>query len=437
MRLSLVGLSHKTAGVELRERASLPAEVVPDKLRALASQQGVLEALLLSTCNRSELYVGSNGCTDITMPAVFASLHECSPDLFKGHLYLLEGPDVVRHIFRVSAGVESMVFGETEIVGQLKQAIEVARGAGTASTVLTRLGERALAVGKRVRTETCVDRGCMSVASVAVDLAKQVFDRLDKARILLLGAGETGELVARRMVENGAVHFVVASRTESRAAQLAERFGAEAIGFDEFPEALKRSDIVISCTSSPRPLITVDRVKAAGAGHRHGPLFLVDLAVPRDVEPAVGQLNDVYLYDIDDLEDLARECEEQRRCELPKVDAIVDEETRAFLQWTASLQAVPLMNALRERAEAIRSREVERMLAAAPDLAPRERKALEVASKRIVHKILHDPLNGLREIAGNGNASEGLEIAQKLFGIDLCSLPEQDDLGSNGGDGHE
>jgi glutamyl-tRNA reductase len=430
-------LSHKTAGIDIRERASLAPDMVAGKLKALVSEPGIAEALLLSTCNRSELYVVLDGCSEVARADVFARLHDCPRDLLDGHLYVLDDLDVVRHVFRVAAGVDSMVFGETEIVGQLKQSIEGARDAGTASRVLLRLGDRALAVGKRIRTETSVDKGCMSVASVAVDLAKQVFDNLARARILLLGAGETGELVAQRMVENGATHFVVASRTASRAAELAERFGAEAVGFDDFPEALKRSDIVISCTSSPRPLITVDCVKAAAAGHRHGPLFLVDLAVPRDIEPAVQQLNDVYLYDLDDLEELARECEEQRRCEMPRVDAIVDEEARSFLKWTTSLKAIPLMVAIRDKAEAIRDDEVARLLEAFPDLSPRQKKALQLATKRIVHRILDDPINGLRSLAGNGDAEESLEIAQQLFRIDTCPLPGQDESRGEGEDDHE
>ena len=284
-------------------------------------------------------------------------------------------------------------------MGQLKQALDCAREAGTATRILSRLGDRALAVGKRIRSETAVDRGCMSVASVAVELAKQIFTDLERARILLVGAGDTGALVIRRMIENGARHIVVTSRTHGRALEVAERFGARAIGFEDFPLELARS------------------------GHHHRPLFLLDLAVPRDIDPAVRQLSDVYLYDIDDLEGLSEECEQQRRCELPRVEAMVEEEAREFLAWMRSLDAVPVMLAIRNQAEAVREAEVRELLEACPDLTVRERKALHLATKRLVRRLLDAPLTNLQTLSHGGNGREAIELVKDLFGVDSRTLP--------------
>lgn len=418
VRLSLVGLSHKTADVALREQASLARGELAPRLGDVMSLPCVDEALALCTCNRSELYLALNGCPDGTAQELFGRLHGSPPEVFDGHLYVRDGLEAVRHVFSVAGGVDSMVFGETEIVGQLKQALDDAQQAGTASRVLLRLGQRALSVGKRIRTETSVDRGCMSVASVAADLAGQVFGDLARARVLLLGAGEVGGLVAQRMVDCGAVDLTVASRTTSRAAALAQRFDAQAIDFGEFPEAIKRSDIVISCTSSPHPLISAERVRAATVARHRGPLFVVDLAMPRDAEPAVGQLGDVYLYDLDDLEGLARQCEEQRRCELPRVEAIVEEEAQEFMAWVDSLEDLPLMVALRGRVEAIRREEVARLVQAPPGLTTRQLKAFRAATKRIGHRLLADPARGLRAMADKGRAEEGLAAARQMFRIE-------------------
>lgn len=433
MRLALVGLSHKTASIEIRERACLAPDTAAQRLAALIASRDLSEALLLSTCNRSELYLVTDDCIPLSPAAVFAQLHDCPLHVLEGHLYTLEDLEAVAHLFKVAAGVDSMVFGETEIMGQIKQAIECAREAGTALRVLPRLGDRALAVGKRIRTETGVDRGCMSVASVAVELARQIFDDLAQARILLVGAGDTGALVTARMMDNGARSVVVASRTEGRAQELAVRFGARAIGFDEFPGELSRADIVISCTSAPHYLITVDSIRQALVGHGHRPLFLIDLAVPRDIDPAVRSLDDVYLYDIDDLEETAQACEQQRRCELPRVEALVEQEARDFMAWVRSLEIVPLMLAIRQQAEAIRQDEVTHLLQSLPDLTTRERKALHRATKRIVRRVLGQPLGNLRLMAHDGTGDGRLDVVRDLFGIRPCP-PSGDDAARGEGE---
>ena len=340
MRLLLVGVSHRTASVEVRERLAPPPDVVPARLRALCARRDVGEALALSTCNRCELYVVTGDGPAPPLPGLLAQLGDFPPDLPEDALYVHEDLAAVRHLFRVAAGVESQVFGETEIMGQVKQAVRSAREAGAAGRVLLRLGDRALTVGRRVRTQTAVDRGRMSVASVAVDLARRVLGDLACAGVLVIGAGETGALVARRMVQSGARHIVVTSRTAQRARDLAERLGAGTVGFDDLMDEVARADVVISCTGAPHHLITVEGLRSALAGRRR-PCVLMDLAVPRASDPAARRLDGVHLHDIDDLRAPTRECERRRRRELPRVEAIVDAEARDFLAWLNSRAVRP------------------------------------------------------------------------------------------------
>jgi glutamyl-tRNA reductase len=357
------------------------------------------------------------------------------PDLIKPHLYVEHDTDAASHIFKVAAGAISMVLGETEIMGQIKQALDCARDAGTAGRVLSRMGDRALAVGKRARTETLVDRGRMSVASVAGDLARQIFDDLSRRRILVLGAGETGELVARRLKDHGARNIVTASRTYERAESLAQALGAEAIAFDDFVGELGHADIVISCTSSPHPLITADRFRQATAGVPRHPVLFIDLAVPRDVEPKVRALDDVYLYDLDDLQKVAHNAQAQRMGEVPKVEAIAEEEAREFMVWAKSQDIVPMMLAIRDKAEGIRDDEMNVLLQARDQLSSRDQKAIHLMTKRMVSRILREPLEQLREIACSPEGSNNLDVVMQLFGIEACDLTSGDDDDSEEAEG--
>jgi glutamyl-tRNA reductase len=426
MKLAMVGVSHQTAAVEIREQVSLPVGEIPDRLGRLVSRDDVAEAFLLATCNRSELYVASeDGRQPLSLEGVFAEVHGCPAEVLSDCLYRHEDAAVIRHIFRVAAGVESMVFGEAEIMGQIRQAVEAARQAGSAGRVLSRLAECALAVGKKVRTETAVGQGGMSVASVAADLARQIFDDLSRARILVLGAGETGELVTRRMMDHGARHIVVSSRTYDRAHDLAERLGARAAGFDDFPQELLTADIVIASTSAPHHLIRPEHLRRAAGGARQRPVFLIDLAVPRDIDPAVQALDDVYLYDIDDLQAVVRQTEVRRRGELDKIEPIIEREAEGFLLWANSLDIVPMMLAIRDRAEAVREEEFNRLLEALPELTTRQQKALHRATKQMVRRILHTPLERIREIACTPDGVHHLKLVQRLFGVG-DSTPEPD-----------
>lgn len=400
----------------MRECVAAAPHELPAHLAAAVGCAGVGEALMLSTCNRSELYlVTVNGQAAPRPLEILAQIHGISPEVLVGHTYELDGVDAVAHMFRVAAGADSMVVGETEIMGQLRQAVDGARQAGTAGKVLSRLGDRALAVGKRARTETMIDRGCMSVASVAADLARQIFDDLSRRHLLVVGAGEMGGLVARRMMDTGARDVTITSRTLARAEALAHQIGGRAADFDELVDELMKADIVITSTSSPHPLVTVERVKAAcGDGHRR-PMLLIDLAMPRDVEPGVRAIDDVYLYDLDDLQQFVQGVENQRMCELPQVEAIAQQEARDFIVWAKSQEILPLVLGLRQQAEAVRAEEIELLHEAVPELGRKADKAVHLMSKRLVRRLLEEPLERLRHLAAEGLQERDLDIVRRVL----------------------
>jgi glutamyl-tRNA reductase len=436
VKLTLVGVNHQTAGIETRECLAVPADALPERLAEAVAHAEVAEALMLSTCNRSELYlVAANGCEVAHPEAVFARAHGVSLEEFQGHSYVLHGAAAVAHIFKVAAGADSMVLGETEIMGQLRQAIERAREAGAAGRVLSRMGDRALAVGKRVRTETKIDKGCMSVASVAADLARQIFDDLSTRRLLVLGAGEMGALVARRMMDNGARKVVIISRTRERAEALARDIGGEATSFEEFVDELLLADIVITSTSSPHPLVTVERVRAAAAGGRQRPMLIIDLAVPRDVEAQVRDINNVYLYDLDGLQEFVRTIEDQRLCELPQVETIAEAEANEFMIWAKSQEVVPLLLSIRQQAEAIREEEIAGLLETVPDLPRKADKALHLMSKRLVRRLLEQPLDQIRALAAEDDSPLEPDLVRRLFGLGPASPQGEPEAAAEGGEG--
>lgn len=414
--ITLVGVNHQTAGVETREKLAVSPPDLPARLAAAVACPGVAEALLLSTCNRSELYLAVSECGLLACPELlYGELLGVPADLLEGHTYVLHGAAAVAHVFGVAAGADSMVLGETEIMGQLRQALECARECGAAGRVLSRLGERALAVGRRARTETQIDRGCRSVASVAADLARQIFDDLSRRRLLLLGAGEMGALVARRLADSGTRDLTVVSRTLARAETLAAELGGGAAAFDELVDELMRADIVIAATSAPHPLVTVSRVRAATASGHRRPLLLLDLAVPRDIEPQVRDLDDVYLYDLDDLQAFASRVADQRLCELPLVAQIAEEEARQFMVWAQSQEMVPLVLSIRRQAETVRVEELARLLETAPELSRKADKALHLMTKRLVRRLLSQPLERLRELSCEGLSEREQELITGLF----------------------
>lgn len=396
MTLTLVGLSHHVAPVELRERVTLDL----DAAAALARRLG--DAVCLSTCNRTELYVDGADAG-----AVAAALEGIAGEPLGGVLYTLVEEEAAAHLFRVAAGLDSLVPGEGEILGQVRAAYE----AVTPGPLLDRVFRQALAVGKRVRTETAIGESPASVSSAAAALAAQVFGDLRGRRVLLIGAGRIGELAASNLSSRGAEIAYVANRTVDTAAELAQRFGGAAIALESVPARLREVDVVVSSTSAPDPVL-----RALDVPSRHrSPLFFIDIAVPRDLDPAIASLDGCFLYDIDDLEAVVAETLAGRRSEAERAEQLVADETVKFAAWRASLDVVPAIASLRARAEEIRTAELAKVEGRISD---DERRTLESVTAQIVNKLLHLPTVRMKEAAVGADGAAYADAVRHLFGLE-------------------
>jgi glutamyl-tRNA reductase len=419
VKVLLVGASHRTAPLGLRERLAVP-DPVP-ALRKLVASQEVEEAVILSTCNRVEV-VATTRSLDAARLRIRSFLRreladeDLGPEL-DGCLYEHVDADAMRHVLRVACSLDSMVLGEPQILGQAKQAYRGAVEARAAGPVLGRLFQQAFATAKRVRAETRVAERPLSVARVAVDLARRIFEELADKRALLLGGGEMVEAALDSLRGAGLARIAVANRTPERAAELAARCGATAHGLDEVPRLLGGADLLLACMATPVPLLGADAVAAALRSRRGRPLFVIDLGVPRNVDRAVDRLDDVYLYDVDDLGAVAEENAAARQQERARAEAIVEEEMLRFDAWLAALRAVPTIRHLRERAERIRAAELERVTGRLP-LGEAEREAVEYLSRSLVNKLLHAPMTQLRRAAEREEGGATLEVARLLFELD-------------------
>jgi glutamyl-tRNA reductase len=410
MRITLVGVSHHGAAVELRERVALRHEEAKAVATQLASAAG--EAVCLSTCNRTELYVAH----DDDVPAEVAAtsvLLEREPDLANA-LYRLNDEAAALHLFRVAAGLDSLVPGEGEILGQVRAAFE----AGATGPILDRLFRQALYAGRKARSQTAIGESPASVSAAAAALAQQVFGDLDGRRILLVGAGKVSEQAARNLISRGAEIAVVANRTLDRASELAERFRSAALPLERIEDELARADVVVSSTSSPDVVLHRDQVERALRARRGRPLFLIDLAVPRDLDPAINELDGCYLYDIDDLEAVVAESLGARRREAATAERIVAEEAEQFRTWQASLDVVPAIASLRARAEEIRQGELAKAEARLGDLSDAERRAVESVTAQIVNKLLHLPTIRMKEAAAAADGVVYADAVRHLFGLE-------------------
>lgn len=415
MHLLAFGINHHTAPVEIREKAAFAPERLIEALHDVTGRGSAAEATILSTCNRTELYCGLASTNDERLIAWFCDYHRLKPHDVEPYLYRLPDQAAVRHAFRVAAGLDSMVIGETQILGQMKDAFAQAHKAGTTGKLLNRLFQQTFAVAKQVRTQTAIGASAVSVASAAVRLARQIFTRLADQTVLLIGAGDMIELAARHLKEHGVGHMIVANRTVERAERLAAQFGAEAISLAEMPARLPEADIVISSTASQLPILGKGAVERALKLRRHRPMFMVDIAVPRDIEAEVGELDDVYLYTIDDLKEVVVENLKSREEAAREAERIIDLEVVDFMRWVKSLDAVPTIRQLRESTEALREAELKRAraaLAAGQD----PQKVLEELARRLTAKFTHAPTRALKRADHDGNASL-LDAARRLFNL--------------------
>jgi glutamyl-tRNA reductase len=414
----VVGVSHRTAPVEVREALAFPPERVPDALSRLRHELGLAEAMILSTCNRVEVYArGADPLAASAIAGFFGAFHQRPVAEIESYLYLVEGEDAVRHAFRVAASLDSMVLGEPQILGQVKDAYEMAEQAGSLGSVLNALRNRSVSAAKRARTETGIGQNAVSVSYVAVELARKIFGELKDRNVLLVGAGKMSELAARHLVRSGARATVVGGRTFARAEELAAALGGRAAPFESLRIELARAEIVISGTGAPGIVIQREDVEAARSGGRQRPLFLIDIAVPRDIDPGAGKLGGVFLYDMDDLKAVAEANLRERRKEAAAAEAIVDVEVKEFLGWHKSLEVVPLLVELRRRADEIRRAELDKVRKRLGSLTAEQEEALEAATTAIVNKLLHAPTVHLKDIAKNGQAADHVGLIRKLLGL--------------------
>ena len=412
----VVGLNHETAPLAVREALAFPKERLPEALARARDEAGLGEAMILSTCNRVEIYGRSVEPAVDSVAAFLARFHARTEEEVAPHLYRLEGEAAVRHAFRVAASLDSMVLGEPQILGQVKEAYDLAERAGALGSVLNALKNRSIAAARRARTETAIGHNAVSVSHVAVELARKIFGDLRERSVLLVGAGKMSELAARQMVQGGARATVLGGRTFERAEQLAASLGGRAAPLESLRFELGRADVVISGTGAPGIVVQREDVEAAQVGRRGRPLFLIDIAVPRDIAPDAGRVAGVFLYDLDDVKKVAEANLRERRKEASAAEAILDHEVREFLEWRRSLEVVPLLVELRRRADEIRKAEVEKARRRLGPLTPEQESAIEAATTAIVNKLLHGPTVHLKRLAGNGQA-EHVGLIRKLFGL--------------------
>jgi len=414
MRLLAFGINHKTAPVDIREQAAFPEERLPDALRDIREKGVAGEAAIVSTCNRTELYCGVEDDA-ASLFEWFCDYLRLDREAIRPYVYELPNAEAVQHAFRVASGLDSLVLGEPQILGQMKDAFASAHKAGATGKMLNRLFQQTFSVAKTVRTDTAIGASAVSVASAAVTLARQIFEDLSKQTALLVGAGEMIELCARHLKENGVGHIIVANRTLERAELLAGEVNAEAIALAEMPKRLADADIVISSTASQLPILGKGAVERALKQRKHRPIFMVDIAVPRDIEAEVGALNDVYLYTVDDLKDVIQENMKSRMAAAEEAEKIIDLKVGEFMRWVKSLNAVPAIRSLRESADSIRASELKKAQRAL-ESGEKPEAVIEQLARALTNKLMHDPSAALRQADHDGDAVL-LEAARRLFNI--------------------
>ncbi|UKA06922.1 glutamyl-tRNA reductase [Photobacterium damselae subsp. damselae] len=416
MTLLALGINHKTATVDLREKVAFSPEKLTRALQELELHPEVTSGVIVSTCNRTEVYCDISQSGPGVIIDWLTNFHQITAEELMPSLYFYEEQAAARHLMRVACGLDSLVLGEPQILGQVKQSYSDAKDNDAVQGTLEKLFQKTFTVAKRVRTETDIGGNAVSVAFAACTLARQIFESLHGVSVLLVGAGETIELVARHIVEQGCSSLIVANRTRERAEKFSTEFGAEVIGLEQIPEYLHRADIVISSTASPLPIIGKGMVENALKARRHQPMLLVDIAVPRDIEAEVGELNDAYLYSVDDLHSIVEKNREQRKVAAIQAEAIVSEESAAFMSWLRSLEAVDSIRQYRHHAEEIKGELLTRSLQAIASGANPE-KVLAELSNKLTNKLIHAPTKAMQQAAHNGDPDK-LAVIRETLGLD-------------------
>ena len=414
-----VGLNHKTAPVSVREQLAVDPEKLREILRDLHDDSRLDEVMILSTCNRVEIYTTAASAEEARLLGLEMLCRQRGFELasLEPFLYSKVSSEAVQHCFRVASSLDSMILGEPQILGQVKDAFQIAQECQTIGPMLHTVMTQAFSVAKKVRSETGVARHAVSVSVAAVELARKIFGSLRGKSILLIGAGKMGEQAARHLVDHGVFPIYVTNRTWARAHEMARALHGQALRFEDFPSVLPDVDIVISSTGAPEPIVTVDAVLAALHARRSRPIFFIDIAVPRDVESGVNDLENVFLYDIDDLRQVVDANIKERLREAEKAELLVQREVERFAARLKDLQVVPTIVSLREKLESIRQAEVAKTLSRLPDASEEMRAAVEAMSNAIVNKILHTPITKLRQSSRSGHGRSWVEAVQELFGL--------------------
>ena len=417
-RILLLGVNHKNTPLEVREKLALSSGY-EEPLQALGKIEGLREYYLLSTCNRVEILVSVRDGMEVEEDlSRFLFGDAFSPEQYKKYLYFHYNEEAIHHLFMVAASLDSMIVGEAQILGQLKEAYRWSSQQKCTGPILNRLLHKAFSVAKRVRSETRIGSSAVSISYAAIELAKKIFGSLEDKRVLLIGAGEMAELAAEHLVGNGAKDVVVANRTLERALDLAKRFNGRAVGLDELFEQLEQVDIIVSSTGAPGIILHKNDVKPLMRNRFNKPLFFIDIAVPRDLDPALNDLDNVYLYDIDDLNNVVELNKAERDKEAVKASRIVDEEALKFKDWLAGLAVTPTITALREKGNQVCQMELERTLPRLKNLTPKERKSVEKMAAAIVSRLLHDPVIFLKSESCKDQSEMKVDFFRSVFDLE-------------------
>ncbi|WP_055105569.1 glutamyl-tRNA reductase [Paenibacillus ihumii] len=420
MHIVVVGLNYRTAPVEVRERFTFAERDLPQALQELKRTKSVLEGVIIATCNRTEIYV------------VVDRLHMCGYFIrsfmeqwfgiprqeFTQHLYMYEDEQAIRHLFRVACGLDSMVLGETQILGQVRNAFLLSQSEKVTGTWFNMLFKQAITLSKRAHSETAIGESAVSVSYAAVELGKRVFGSFEGKKVLILGAGKMSELTAKHLSGGGAAEVLVANRTFGRAQELAAKFDGIPCSMQEAMQRLQDIDILISSTGADGYVITSSQVQTSMKQRPDRPLFIIDIAVPRDIDPSIGELDNVFLYDIDDLEGIVESNMEMRRGEALKIDWMIEEEMGAFASWLQTLGVRPVIRALQEKSSSIHESTMESLFNKLPELDERQRKVIRRLTKSIVNQMMHDPINRIKEMAGEERGAEALQMFTQIFALE-------------------
>lgn len=420
MHIISVGLNYRTAPVEVREQFAFAERDLPEALKQLLQTQSIMECVIVATCNRTELYavVDRHHLCGHYIRSFMEKWFKLPRQEFTNHLYMYEDEKAIDHLFRVTSGLDSMVIGETQILGQVKDAFMLAQQQKTTGTMFNMLFKQAVTMAKKAHTETSIGESAVSVSYAAVELGKRIFGQFNKKSVMVIGAGETSELTAKHLYANGAERVIVVNRTYDRAVKLADKFNGVAWSMEEAAEKLHEADIIISSTGSDGYVLKRQQVAAAMQKRKAKPLFMIDIAVPRDLDPSIAAVDNVFLYDIDDLEGIVESNLEHRRMEAAKIEAMITEEIDLYQQWYKTLGVVPLIRALQTKAADVHEETMNSLTNKLPDLGEHELKVIRKLTKSIVNQMMQDPILRIKEMAGEKRADDAMDMFVKLFALE-------------------